>query len=235
MGTARIVVGTGLRIGESNNAANLLYTSAIPTQISNIQSKSFEGWFILDPAAMTLPMAGGLGMSAGSAFDAIVYAELVASNWMVGSDFYSRTTNIAQTAETSTGLIHIVITYTYGATATMTLYRNGVALGTSYQKGVLPTYPADSSVFHFGPRWFQNPTTYSGFFNGHVVAAAHYDTALSGAQVAALHANPPGSCARALCGVYGNRLLGESWGSLYLAYAPHCLCCTCVSGHLHMR
>ena len=118
----------------------------------DIHDKTLEAWVALG----NLDQAGGgvigLDTPEGRFFDSIVFGEMKPKHWLAGSDFFNRTQEPGGAVETSrpNELIHVAIVY--ATDNSITLYRNGVPYGRSYQQGTLRAFLKAQSLFLFGQR-----------------------------------------------------------------------------------
>jgi hypothetical protein len=155
----------------------------------DIHEKTLEAWVTLG----NLDQAGGgvigLDTPEGRFFDSIVFGELKPRHWLAGSDFFNRTREPGGPEEKarSDELIHVAIVY--GNDNHITLYRNGVPYGTSYQQGTLRPFRKAQSRFLFGQRLSDiNPP-----LAGEVEEARVYRRALTADEVAhSFQAGPEG-------------------------------------------
>ena len=118
----------------------------------DIHEKTFEAWVALAHPDQRGGGVIGLETPEGRFFDSIVFGELTPRHWLPGSDFFNRTQEPGGEAETSgpDQLIHVAIVY--AADNSVTMYRNGQPLGTSYRKGTLQPFLKGRSRFLFGQR-----------------------------------------------------------------------------------
>ena len=123
-------------------------------------------------------------------FDAIVYGERTAQQWMAGSDGWARSPgNNGGALETSgpNTLIQMAIVY---ESTNITIYRNG-ALYASYSTNTTPQIypPADNTWVCFGMRLFYQNNA-CGWIQARITEARIYDEALTQEQIAALTPEP---------------------------------------------
>ena len=119
----------------------------------------------------------------GVVFDAIVYGERQARQWIAGSDGFRRTEDVRGPEESSADqLLHLVIAY--DADGTIRMYRNGKPYGTPYRSAALQTFAAGNWQVLFGLRHAEADP--GKLFKGRIRDASVFDYALSADQVAAL-------------------------------------------------
>ena len=154
----------------------------------DIHEKTLEAWVTL----ANLEQRGGvigLDTPEGRFFDSIVFGEMKPKHWLAGSDFFNRSQEPGGLEETSRPgeLIHVAIVY--AKDNSITLYRNGVPYGMSYQKGTLRPFLKGKSHFLFGQRLADvNPP-----LAGEVEEARAYLRALTVVEVAqSFQAGPAG-------------------------------------------
>jgi hypothetical protein len=148
-----------------------------------LKAKSLEVWCKLQDLDQN---GGGLmGIQGpGDLFDTIVLGERKSRHWISGSNGFSRTEDFPDsTAEDAIDqMLHLVMVYQEDGTTT--LYRNGLAYGKPYKKGVAPYPPGNSSVI-FGLRHL--PPVDGRFLSVKIDLARLYDRALTAAEVVASH------------------------------------------------
>lgn len=154
----------------------------------DIHEKTLEAWVTL----ANLDQAGGgvigLDTPEGRFFDSIVFGEMKPKHWLAGSDFFNRTQEPGGVVETSrpNDLIHVAIVY--AKDNSITLYRNGLPYGRSYQQGTLRPFLKGQSRFLFGQRLSDiNPS-----LAGDVEEARAYLRALTADEVAQSFLAGPG-------------------------------------------
>jgi hypothetical protein len=151
-----------------------------------IREKTLEAWvYIAD-----LKQRGGgvisLERRDGSAFDAIVFGEREAAKWLVGSEFYRRTRDLAGPVESKVcdAAIHVAIAY--AADGRITMYRDGAVYGAPYvPDGEQPApllFPAGDTHLLLGLR---HTAAGNGFLAAEIEEARVYDRALSAAEITA--------------------------------------------------
>ena len=147
-----------------------------------ITDKTLVAWVV--PANTTQRGGGVLTLDdRKSHFDAIVLGETEPGKWLSGSDFYRRTNSAAAASAPAEmgGKEPIQIAVIYEGNV-VTMLRNGV-LYSRHTIGEPQSFPTDSTVL-IGLRHLE--ATDNASFNGAVLEARIYRTALSGEQIAAL-------------------------------------------------
>lgn len=164
----------------------------------DIHEKTFEAWVALVHPDQRGGGVIGLETPDGRFFDSIVFGELTPRHWLPGSDFFNRTQEPGGEAETSgpDQLIHVAIVY--AADNSVTMYRNGQPLGTSYRKGTLQPFLKGRSRFLFGQRLSDiNPP-----LAGEIDEARAYLRPLTAAELAlSFQAGPTGVTAAEIAAV----------------------------------
>lgn len=155
--------------------------------VADLREKTLEAWVAL----ADLGQRGGGVMTVqtqdGFVFDSIVFGERQPQKWLVGSDFFHRTQDLAGPAESARPgeLVHVVAAYE--ADGRIALYRNGILYGDYRPTGknaTLQTYPVGKSVVLFGLR---HTGAGNGFLAGEIEEARLYNRALKSDEVAAVH------------------------------------------------
>jgi Concanavalin A-like lectin/glucanases superfamily len=167
----------------------------------NITAKTLVAWVRLDNLTQQAGSALTLEQYTGSdQFDAIVYAERTANQWMNGSDFFFRTpiSNNGGVLETLTNPAEIMLAITYSGGVgpqTISLYRNGspyASLSTGVQTFSGSTIDALIGLRHDDRQFTSGTATgFDSFLAGFVNEARIYDTALSASEIAGLNAAGP--------------------------------------------
>lgn len=147
-------------------------------------AKTLEAWVSL----ASLDQRGGSAMTLetpdGRHFDALVYAEREPGKWMVGSEFFRRTRDLTAPAESAPTGNWVVMTAVFTEGGLISLYRDGVPYGESYQPqdeyGRWRSFPPENRVL-LGRR---HTNSEGGFLAGEITEARLYDRALTAAQVA---------------------------------------------------
>jgi len=147
-----------------------------------IREKTLEAWVTL----ADLGQRGGspISLEGGDKFDAIVFGELEAKRWMVGSSYFQRTRNLEAATETasSSDLVHVAITY--DSSNRIAFYRNGLLHGNAYlpegENAALQTFTRTNAHLLFGLR---HTGSKNGYFAGEIEEARLYDRALTPDQI----------------------------------------------------
>ncbi|MEK6235990.1 MAG: DUF1549 domain-containing protein, partial [Planctomycetales bacterium] len=127
------------------------YVSTSPLA-KNLREKTLAVWLSLD----NLQQRGGGAISVqttgGAAFDAIVFGERDAGQWMAGSDGFKRWQSFQAPRETEVAEKTVHVAIVYSADGSITGYRNGQPYGGGYQAKNPITFPAGKSQVLFGLR-----------------------------------------------------------------------------------
>lgn len=154
----------------------------------DISEKTLEAWVQLD----NLTQRGGGVISIekrdGVIFDAIVFGEREAGQWMAGSNGFVRTDSFQAPQETEAGTSPVHMAIVYRSDGTITGYRNGVPYGRSIRKAGLQTYKAGDTEIVFGLR--HKPPGGNRQLSARILSAAFYDRVLSPEEIAAAAGNP---------------------------------------------
>ena len=154
----------------------------------NIGEKTLEAWVQLD----NLTQRGGGVISIekrdGVIFDAIVFGEREAGQWMAGSNGFVRTDSFQAPQETEANSRPVHMAIVYQKDGTITAYRNGVPYGRSIRKAGLQTFNAGDTEIVFGLR--HKPPGGNRQLSAKILSAALYDRALSPGEIAATAGNP---------------------------------------------
>lgn len=148
----------------------------------NIKARTLEAWVKL----ANLGQRGGGVISIqgtkGEPFDAIVYGEREAGQWMSGSSGHTRTKSFGGSGEkeASDQFVHVAIVYQEDGT--ITGYRNGRPYGQSYKTGV-HHYTAGAHQILFGMRHGTGADA-KRLLAGRIDRAQLYDRALTAEEVA---------------------------------------------------
>ncbi|HET6880715.1 MAG TPA: DUF1553 domain-containing protein [Pirellulales bacterium] len=146
-------------------------------------AKTLEAWVQL--ADLDQRGGGVIGIQTfdGAKFDSIVYGEREPRRWVAGSNFFVRTQDVGGAAETEAAerLIHVAVTY--GSDNTITVYRNGLVYGRSYQAAGIEKFESGKAQVVFGLR--HAPPAANKLLVGAIERAALYDRALTAEEVAA--------------------------------------------------
>ena len=180
---AELRVG-GLKVG---GTAHVLTAPLAKT----IREKTLEAWVQL----ATLDQAGGAAMTIqtkdGGVFDAIVFGEKDAGQWVPGSNFFQRTQSLRAPKETEAVLRVVHLAITYAAGGKIVAYRDGSPYGTGYTSIGPQEYKAGEAVVGFGIR--HSPAGGNKVLAGTIVRARLYDKALSAEEVLASFDSVSGS------------------------------------------
>jgi len=157
-----------------------------------VTTKTLVAWAYMD----SLTQYGGSLISflkngtGNPVFDAIVYGERTAQQWMAGSENFSRSpVNNGGALETNgpNTLIQMAIVY---ESTNITIYRNGALYASYWTNNTPQTYPPASNTWAcFGLRLFYGGNPY-GWIYARITEARIYDEALTQAQIAALTPEP---------------------------------------------
>lgn len=148
----------------------------------SLKAKTMEAWVQL----ADLEQGGGGVMTVqdrrGDVFNAIVYGEKFAGQWLAGSDHHRRTQSLeaAQEQEAKDRPVHIAMVW--AADGTITAYRNGVQYGRSYRAEEITEFTGGDAEVLLGCR---HGTPSGGrLLRGKILRARLYDQALSGEALA---------------------------------------------------
>jgi len=190
--------GIGTSHGEAQNGTSIKdgglkvggQAHAITAPLAkNLREKTLEAWIQLD----SLEQAGGAAMTVqtkdGGVFDAIVFGEKDAGQWMAGSNGFVRTRSFNAPKETEAvgRIVHFAITY--GADGTITGYRDGAPYGKPYKNTGPIEFKAGEALVGFGIR--HSPAGGNKILAGKIVCARLYDKALSADEVKASARSAP--------------------------------------------
>ena len=170
------VVRGGRLILNGTNA--FVVTEALP---ASLREKTLEAWVALSG----LEQKGGGVLTVqtpdSEVFDSIVFGEREARRWIAGSDLFKRTRDVGGPAETAKPgeLIHLAIVY--GPDNSITVFRNGVRYGKTYQQGALQTFAAGTARVVLGKR---HPAAAVTALAGEIEEARLYARALTAEEVA---------------------------------------------------
>ncbi|MFN7629041.1 MAG: DUF1553 domain-containing protein [Pirellula sp.] len=153
----------------------------------DVSTKTLCAWVTVDP----LEQSGGGVISLqtldGVTFDAIVYGEREAKQWMAGSNGFTRSQSFQAPQEDSHVDQRIHIAIRYQADGTIQAFRNGVAYGNPYRTSI-QNFQGSNAQFLFGLR--HGPPGGNRFFRGVIHSAACFDSALSDQAIAELGISP---------------------------------------------
>jgi hypothetical protein len=175
-GGARLVKD-GLRVDGRTG-----YVATAPL-MKDLKAKTLEAWVSLD----NLQQRGGGVVSIqtrdGAVFDALVFGEIDAGQWLAGSNNFLRTRSFAGPVETEADRRPIHVALVYCEDGTILAYRNGRPYGTSYRSSHLQPFMAGQAEVLFGLRHV--PAGGNRLLAGVIRRVHLYDRALSPAEVAA--------------------------------------------------
>ncbi len=175
-GDARLVAD-GLKV-DGRSA----YVATVPLK-KDLKAKTLEAWVSLE----NLTQRGGGVVSVqaggGAVFDAIVFGELDAGQWMAGSNNFVRSRSFAGPVETEADhrLVHVAIVW--AEDGTISAFRNGRAYGTPYKSAAPPVFKAGQAELLIGLR--HTPAGGNRPLAGVIRRVHLYDRALSVAEIAA--------------------------------------------------
>lgn len=150
---------------------------------TELREKTIEAWLSL----ADLKQQGGGVVSVqsldGETFDAIVFGERDARQWMAGSNFYARTQSFQgpEEREAAKQTVHLAIAYRRDGT--IAAYRNGQPYGNAYKSSGPLTFLAGQSQVVFGLR--HSPPGGNKLLRGRIDRARLYDRALTDDEIAA--------------------------------------------------
>ena len=147
------------------------------------KTKTLEGWVQLNDLEQRAGAVISIHHSPGNVFDALVYGERRPRAWMVGSDFFKRTLDLANKESEADQLVHVAITY--GDGDTITLYRNGRAIGSYKPRNPLIEFEQEKALVYLGRR------TGSGYLKGEIEEIRVYNRALTAEEVRGSFENGP--------------------------------------------
>ena len=155
---------------------------ATASRPEELTEKTLEAWVQLD----RLDQRGGAAISVqnldGGQFDAIVFGEKDAGQWMAGSNGYSRWQSLKGRQETLADAQPVHVAITYAGDGTITAYRDGKPYGKAYKTGTAK-YLADEHQILFGLR--HGIAAGGGrMLSGEIDRAQLYDRALSAEEIA---------------------------------------------------
>ena len=147
-----------------------------------LKEKTLEAWVQLD----TLDQRGGGVMTIqtlnGGVFDAIVFGEKDARQWVAGSDGFQRTQSLNAPPEHDALSRPIHVAVAYHADGRITAYRDGQPYGTSYKSGGPIEFKAGEAVIGFGIRHSGGG---NAILSGRILRAQLYDRALTADEIRA--------------------------------------------------
>ncbi|MGK0261375.1 MAG: hypothetical protein ACI8UD_000007 [Planctomycetota bacterium] len=148
----------------------------------DLREKTLEAWVVLD----NLEQRGGGVISVesvgGNVFDAIVFGERDAMQWLSGSDNFHRTQSLGGAVESDAKRRAVHVAISYSRDGTITAYRDGRRYGKPYQSSPA-TFDAGQSVVLFGLR--HSPANGGKYLHGRLLRARLYGRALTQIEVEA--------------------------------------------------
>ncbi|MCB9672549.1 MAG: hypothetical protein H6734_23940 [Alphaproteobacteria bacterium] len=181
--TGGTLTSEGLDLNEGDFARADGYTGPTLTSKTLVSTVRINDLVVRSGSVLTIVN------SAETVFDAIVWAERQPFRWMAGSDFFRRTIDLANQADhTDTASFHtMAIVYDVsGASQTITVCRDGVAVGDAYTTTNIASFGTTSQAL-FGLRHGDR-----GVLDATIREARIYDGALTCATVPS--ATPPADC-----------------------------------------
>ena len=147
-----------------------------------IKEKTLEAWVQLD----TLEQRGGGVMTIqslnGGVFDAIVFGEKDARQWVAGSDGFQRTQSLNAPPEHDAFARPVHLAIAYHADGRISAYRDGQPYGTSYKSNGPMEFKAGEAVIGFGIRHTGGG---HAILSGRILRAQLYDRALTADEIRA--------------------------------------------------
>jgi len=156
----------------------------------DLREKTLAVWVAL----ADLKQQGGAALSlqtpSGAVFDAIVFGEREAGQWMAGSNGFVRTQSFRAPVETVSAADPVTgptvqLTLVYRADQSITMYRNGVRYGEPYNAGGLATYEKGKAQIVLGMR--HSPPGGNRMLGGAIDRAELFDRPLTDEEVADLN------------------------------------------------
>ncbi len=168
--------GGALKVGEKAHVLT-------PPLQKTIREKTLEVWVRLDK----LEQAGGGAMTIqtkdAASFDAIVFGEKDAGQWMAGSELFRRTQSFQGPKETEAVQRPVHLAIAYHADGRIVAYRDGRPYGKGYKSAGPTEFKAGEALIGFGIR--HSPAGGNTVLRGGIVRARLYDRALSAEEVSA--------------------------------------------------
>lgn len=177
-GTARVEGGRLILDGPES------YVVTAPLATS-LEEKTLEVWLTLSGLDQQGGGAISVESSSGAVFDAIVFGEREAGQWMAGSNGFARTQSFSGPPETEATAAPVQIVLVYGTDRLVTAYRNGQPYGQPYTAPATAVFVAGKSHVLFGLR--HSPAGGNRHLSGSIERAALYHRALSADEVASLN------------------------------------------------
>lgn len=148
----------------------------------DLAEKTLEAWVRLDNTSQQGGAAISIEWPAKAAFDAIVFGERYAGQWIAGSEGFARTRDLDGEPETADPQQVVHVAVTYAANGTISVYRHGRPYGRSYTTNPPKQFRAGEAQILFGLRHM--PPGPNRTLAGVIVRAAIYDRALTAEEVA---------------------------------------------------
>lgn len=145
-----------------------------------VVEKTLEVWVRLDDLAQQGGGTISLQSLDGQFFDAIVFGEREAGEWMAGSNNFRRTRSFGGLRESDPDDV-ICFAIVYAADGTITGYRNGAVYGSPYQVEETQDFAAHAGVVLLGCR--HEPSGGNRLLRGTILKANLYDRSLSADEV----------------------------------------------------
>jgi hypothetical protein len=180
VGTAHGVARSDARLDGALIVRNQGYVLTAPLT-KTIREKTLEAWVQLDNFNQ-----GGAGVISvmtpnGGVFDAIVFGEKDAGQWMAGSNFFKRTRSFNAPVEREAATRPVNLAIAYHGDGTIAAYRDGLPYGTPYRSNGPIEFKAGEAVVGFGIRHL--PGSANAFLSGRILRAQLYDRALTADEI----------------------------------------------------
>ena len=104
----------------------------------DVREKTLEAWVALSDLDQGGGAAVALEAVGGTPFDALVFAERQPRKWMVGSEGFSRTRDLAGPVEDAPAGAWVHLAAVFSADQRIQVFRNGEPYGEAYSAGVAP-------------------------------------------------------------------------------------------------
>ena len=175
-GDARLV-GEGLKVDGRKG-----YAVSAPLR-RDLKAKTLEAWVSLD----NLRQRGGGVVSVqtkgGAVFDALVFGEIDAGQWLAGSNNFARTRGFGGPVETEANRRSVHVAIVWSEDGTIRGYRDGKPYGKPYKSRGVQVFKAGEAQILFGLR--HAPAGGNRLLAGVIRRVQLYDRALSDAEIAA--------------------------------------------------
>ncbi|HEY7156671.1 MAG TPA: DUF1553 domain-containing protein [Gemmataceae bacterium] len=149
----------------------------------NLKAKTLEAWVTLD----NLSQRGGGVVSVqtkdGTVFDALVFGEIDAGQWLAGSNNFVRTRSFAGPVETEATRRTVHVALVWSEDGMIRGYRDGKPYGKPYKSRGVQAFKAGEAQVLFGLR--HAPAGGNRLLAGVIRRVQLYDRALSDAEIAA--------------------------------------------------